>query len=181
MKDFDIEKLKRENVFTAKDDFFESMQARVLEQTTVPKHNEGKIFNLNWAYGAAAAVALIFGLTIFTDNANSEQEMVASNIESVVPKPIVSSSQAVEKSENEVNQDNTTGMALTSPQISHPKENKISSVQPTEQKVNYADNKKVNKSNPEVQVDQILASFTSAELTNVGKNTEQDIYLDLYY
>ena len=34
--------------------------------------------------------------------------------------------------------------------------------------------------NPEAQVDQILASFTSAELSAVGRNTEQDIYLDLY-
>ena len=34
--------------------------------------------------------------------------------------------------------------------------------------------------NPEIQVDQVLSSFTSAELADLGKNIEQDIYLDLY-
>ena len=34
--------------------------------------------------------------------------------------------------------------------------------------------------NSDSQVDQILANFSSADLADLGKNTEQDVYLDLY-
>ena len=39
-------------------------------------------------------------------------------------------------------------------------------------------NKKIQSA--EIPMDQIIASFTSADLADLGKNTEQDIYLDLY-
>jgi len=49
-----------------------------------------------------------------------------------------------------------------------------------ETKAVAAKNVKTAVQTPEVQVDQILSSFTSAELADLGNNAEQDIYLDLY-
>ena len=69
---------------------------------------------------------------------------------------------------------------LTSVAQTHPKRStEPSTVSP--KKTSFANQKEQKTSqNPEVQVDQILANFTSAELATVGRNTEQDIYLDLY-
>ena len=41
MKEFDIEKLKRENIFKTPDGFFEDMQKKVLQETIPVK--QGKI------------------------------------------------------------------------------------------------------------------------------------------
>ena len=181
MKDFDIEKIKRENIFTAKEDLFESMQAKVLAEV-IPK-KAGRIINLKWAYAAAAAVAMIFGLTFFntslTDVDQQENSVVENN--TTIPKTAVSSAESVDETEKLAFTEKIPEAYLTSDEPIYPKETSAKAPIKVEQKVNIAVNKKEKTTNPELQVDQILASFTSADLSNVGKNTEQDIYLDLYY
>lgn len=181
MKDFDIEKIKRENIFTVKEDLFESMQAKVLAEV-IPK-KAGRIINLKWAYAAAAVVAMVFGLTFFNTTLTDvdQQETIAVENEVVLPKTVVSSTDSVDETEKLAFTEKIPEAYLTSTQPTYPKENTAKAPIKMEQKANVAVNKKEKTTNPELQVDQILASFTSADLSNVGKNTEQDIYLDLYY
>ncbi|QOW11092.1 hypothetical protein Q73A0000_12360 [Kaistella flava (ex Peng et al. 2021)] len=179
MKDFDIEKLERENVFKMPDGFFEDMQNKVLLETVPVK--QGKIIKLNWAYGAAAAVALIVGVTVFVNSdSTAETQLFGQNASSAnnsatytLPndKPQKEATIALQTLEKD----------LTSVEQTHQKESTEPATIQTKGNVSFADQKKLKVSpNPEVQVDQILASFTSAELADVGRNTEQDIYLDLY-
>lgn len=181
MKDFDIEKIKRENIFTAQDDLFESMQAKVLAEV-IPK-KAGRIINLKWAYAAAAVIAMIFGLTFLNNSTTDidQRETIAAEGNIAVPKTVVSSTESVDEIEKLAFTEKIPEAYLTSTQPTYPKENTAKAPVKIEQKVNVAVSKKVKTANPELQVDQILASFTSADLSNVGKNTEQDIYLDLYY
>lgn len=174
MKDFDIEKLKRENVFTQPNGFYEDMQSNVLQK--VKPVSRGKIINLNWAYGAAAAVALLVGVSVVM---NQDPIVETQSITKVVPTTNSLPNDKIQKEEVVALQ--TLEKDLTSIEQTHPKESTKSDMISKKGNVSFADQKNQKTTqNPEVQVDQILASFTSAELADMGRNTEQDIYLDLY-
>lgn len=178
MKNLDIEKLERKNSYEVPNDFFTKMQENVLKETTQKK--EAKIFKLNWAYSAAAAVALFFGITFFVNQNNNDasnaKNAIANNnssaIRSTLPNNKVKTEEAIayENFEQDltsvVEKDQTNEVAIASTSTN---ENQPAEVI-----------KKEAVKNSEIQVDQILANFTSAELADLGKNTEQDIYLDLY-
>ena len=70
MKNLDIEKLERKNIYKVPDGFFEQMQSQILNKTQ-PKQN-AKIIKLNWVYAAAAAITLFFGIT-FVINQNNQK------------------------------------------------------------------------------------------------------------
>lgn len=181
MKNLDIEKLERQNVYRVPDHFFEEMQLNVLSET-MPK-KEAKIVKLNWAYSAAAAVALLFGITFFVNQQDADKDSVSSakqianNVSAVatdslrvdkLEKPtIVSTPNADQDLTNIVatNQTESTapGDIVEQKKSSLGNQEKISTFQ-----------------NSDSQVDQILANFSSADLADLGKNTEQDVYLDLY-
>ena len=86
MKNLDIEKLERKNSYEVPNDFFTKMQENVLKETTHKK--EARIFKLNWAYSAAAAVAVLFGITFFVNQNNNDasnaKNTIANNNSSAV-------------------------------------------------------------------------------------------------
>lgn len=168
MKEFDIEKLKRENIFKTPDGFFEDMQNKVLQETIPLKR--GRIINLNWAYGAAAAVALLVGVSVVT---NADPAVESQQMTQIVPveKPATYELANIKDDLVAVKEveENLNAVVQNNPK----RKMEISENTPNKKEI-------VTAANPEIQVDQILASFTSAELATVGKNAEQDIYLDLY-
>lgn len=180
MKNLDIEKLERQNVYRVPDDFFEGMQMKVLAETAPKK--EAKIIKINWVY-SAAAVALLFGVTFFVNQKNTDAELVTTT------KQIASNSNNV--ANISLPKDNPKNEVVVSDQIV---KGNLTNVVATNQKqsTDSNDNVEQNQSNlvnqekttvtqnPDVQVDQILANFSSADLADLGKNTEQDVYLDLY-
>ena len=179
MKEFDIEKLKRENIFKTPDGFFEDMQKKVLQETIPVK--QGKIIKLNWAYSAAAAIALLVGVSVVM---NLEPAVEIQSMTQIVPADVSPATYTVAevdplKEETEALQileEDLTSVA----QINQKKSTERIKVS-TDRNARFANQKEPKTTqNPEVQVDQILANFTSAELATVGRNTEQDIYLDLY-
>lgn len=180
MKEFDIEKLKRENVFRTPDGFFKDMQNKVLQET-VPV-SRGRIINLDWAYGAAAAVALLLGITVFINSETGVESQLTSQKYSSD-----SSSATYTLSDNKPQTEEAVALQILEKDltfVAH-SDQKVSKEQQvtisTKGNAGFANqNKQKISPNPEVQVDQILAGFTSAELAAVGRNTEQDIYLDLY-
>ena len=180
MKNLDIEKLERKNIYTAPDHFFEDMQARVLQQTAPQK--QARVIKMNWGYAAAAAVAMIFGITFFVNQIGEGNAVIQEN--QVLTSAESSSTNLV--AEAQPQKEATIAYQilekdLTSVAPVNQKEDEDAIAVTTKTKTSAAVQNKVNAPNPEVQVDQILANFTSAELADLGKNTEQDIYLDLYY
>ena len=183
MKNLDIEHLERKNIYKVPDEsFFTEIQAKVLQETAPKK--EIKTVKLNWMYAAAAAIAMVFGATfIVNQNESTEtKKMVATE---VVNEKVsaVNNSESIIKPENEATiAYQTLNNDLTSIEVNYPKESetKVKVAENTETKTVATKNVQTAVQTPEVQVDQILSSFTSTELADLGKNAEQDIYLDLY-
>ena len=183
MKNLDIEHLERKNIYKVPDEsFFTEIQAKVLQETAPKK--EIKTVRLNWMYAAAAAIAMVFGATfIVNQNESTEtKKMVATE---VVNEKVsaVNNSESIIKPENEATiAYQTLNNDLTSIEVNYPKESetKVKVAENTETKSVATKNVQTAVQTPEVQVDQILSSFTSTELADLGKNAEQDIYLDLY-
>ena len=183
MKNLDIEHLERKNIYKVPDEsFFTEIQAKVLQETAPKK--EPKTVKLNWMYAAAAAIAMVFGATfIVNQNESTEtKKMVATE---VVNEKVsaVNNSESIIKPENEATiAYQTLNNDLTSIEVNYPKESetKVKVAENTETKSVATKSVQTAVQTPEVQVDQILSSFTSTELADLGKNAEQDIYLDLY-
>ncbi|WP_027376855.1 hypothetical protein [Kaistella palustris] len=181
MKDLDIEKLERKNIYDCPADFFEQMQSNVLRQTSTPQ--KGRIINLNWAYAAAAAITLLFGVTFFVTQGTSEAPIdqtnaVASN---AVTTPVTNTLSAVESQEEEVVPAEKPENNLTFQHPANPtgEQSKAVAVK-TGSPARTVQKKEASAKNVEIQMDQVLANFPSAELADLGRNAEQDVYLDLY-
>lgn len=181
MKNLDVEKLERKNIYQLPDNVFEKMQAKVLEETIPVK--QAKIIKLNWIYSAAAAIALLFGLTFYINNdpkgttVNSVAQTTPTVEKTVATNTLSNDKVVKEKIENDnivaipvnVESNKVKKADVKSFAVSNQKQVKTSEEVST---------KKVQKA--EIPMDQIIASFTSADLADLGRNTEQDVYLDLY-
>ena len=182
MKNLDIEHLERKNIYKVPDEsFFTEIQAKVLQETAPKK--EPKTVKLNWMY-AAAAIAMVFGATfVINQNEKTEPQNLTATEISNQNTSIVNNSESIIKPDNEAKiAYQTLNNDLTSIEVNYPKESetKVKVAENTETKTVATKNVQTAVQTPEVQVDQILSSFTSTELADLGKNAEQDIYLDLY-
>lgn len=177
MKEFDIEKLERKNIYKVPDNLFENIQGRVMND--VKANKKAPIFKINWAYAAAASLAMVFGATfVFNSNNDSKENagnsgaMYASNIKA----PQNESETAYETLKSDltsVENNNQTVVNQNSKSIaSHEIETK--EVPTASQTV-----KPVSKK-AEVQMNEYLDSFSNSEISELASNSTQDVYLDLY-
>lgn len=181
MENLDVEKLERKNIYQIPDNVFEQMQENVLQETFPVK--QGKIIKLNWLYSAAAAIALLFGLTFFINNDPKETES-AVVAQSVPSEENVVTINTLSDNKIEIEAEETKSVSANVPKI------QIQKIRTEKVKVLAVNRKKAEKASKPmstnnrqvtaIPMDQIVASFTSADLAEVGKNTEQDVYLDLY-
>ncbi|MEF9480259.1 hypothetical protein OWR28_23485 [Chryseobacterium sp. 1B4] len=74
MKEFDIEKLERKNIYTVPENLFENIQESVMNDIKTSK--KAPVFKLNWMYAAAASLALIFGATYVFNSDNDSTEQI---------------------------------------------------------------------------------------------------------
>lgn len=188
MKNFDVEKLERKNIYNTPDQFFAKMQENVLSKTTELKQErkEGKVVRMNWTYAAAAAVALIFGIGFFVTQGNDNSVFATESMEPKSLSGIVNASESVNKPVIEeavalqtLEEDILTVVRDEQPQVVVQTEvvttNAIAANKVT------AAAKPVVEEYPEAQLDEILADFPTADYATLGNNVEQDVYLDLYY
>lgn len=167
--------------------FFKTIQDNVLSRTIGEKpaaKKEAKVFALNFKWVAAAAVVLIAGLTAFF-NLNESPEMQMAQ-----QKPIVDSTYEILPSEalsnnssNPTSQSEPTEIR-NAKQQDHPavaklskSQNRNSGVYDNTDRQDYAGD---NTIKPEAEVEKVLAAFTPDQLKDLEKNSEQDVYLDLY-
>lgn len=184
MKDFDIEKIERKNIYKTPENFFDKIQENVLAETIVkskPKKT-AKIFHLNWSYAAAASLVLIFGITAFLqmDNQESAKATISDSLKTVAAKSThpekTEATVAYKTLENDIvevenESPKTTSFAKSEPQKTEKKKaittsttNKIESAPVTE-----------------AQFEQVMNELSNTEIADIGKGAEQDVYLDLYY
>ncbi len=174
MKDFNLEDLKRENVFTHQDPSFEAMQQHVL-QNIAPSRRIGR---MNWAYAAAAAVALIFGFT-FLQGPENENTVPTTQQNSIAQINTPDTAEKLEPTEEAVAL-KTLEEDLTSVRSNHPKNRAAVKAKDTDKTHALVAQERAKTKPDELQMDQILSNFSRAELADIAQNAEQDIYLDLY-
>ena len=176
MKDFDIEKLERKNIYRVSDNLFENIQEKVMND--VKANKKAPVFKLNWVYAAAASLALIFGATFVfnsidkTKDKGDSQSAYAVNGQQpktegeLAYETLKSDLTSVENNhQTVVNQENKNNI------YSQATENKTTE---TKQAVKPATKK------DETQVNEYLDSFSNSEISELASNSTQDVYLDLY-
>jgi hypothetical protein len=177
MKEFDLDKLERKNIYAVPDNLFENIQEKVMNDVKATK--KAPIFKLNWMYSAAASLALIFGAT-FVYNLNSDSAKEADSQTSYV------ANNQKTKTESQVAYE-----TLKSDLTSVENNNQTSESQNNKKPVYVQDNHKTTadmktqtvkpaSKQEEAQMNEYLDSFTNSEISELASNSTQDVYLDLY-
>lgn len=176
MKEFDIEKLERKNIYKVPDNLFENIQGKVMSEVKVEKKTP--IIKMNWVYAVAAAIALIFGITFVVNPGNDSTENAAHSANTYA------SNDNQAKTESELAYE-TLKADLTSVENNNQtienQENKSTAYrqETSTEKITAPSVKPVSKQE-ETQMNEYLDSFTNSEISELASNSTQDVYLDLY-
>lgn len=181
MKEFDIEKLERKNIYTVPENLFENIQERVMNDIKPEQKASAPVFKLNWMYAAAASLALIFGVTfIFNSNNGSEdnspnsKEAYANHkgeatTEGELAYETLKRDLTSIENNNQIvgNQKNNTSFTVKSEGGSEKETVSQKTVKPVTKK-------------EETRMNEYLDSFSNSEIAELASNSTQDVYLDLY-
>ncbi|CAI8854240.1 hypothetical protein [Chryseobacterium sp. IT-36CA2] len=179
MKEFDIEKLERKNIYTVPDNMFENIQENVMNDIKTSK--KAPVFKLNWMYAAAASLALVFGsMYVFnSDNDSTEQTLSAkTEYTSNNEEPKTESEKAYETLKSDLtsveNNNQTVENQKGKDVYVFKGEDESDKISETPKSV-----KKVTKKE-EIQMNDYLDSFSNSEIAELASNSTQDVYLDIY-
>ncbi|WP_326981553.1 hypothetical protein VUJ46_15060 [Chryseobacterium sp. MYb264] len=177
INDFDLEKLERKNIYSVPENLFEQVQENVMN--TVLPRKKSPIFNMNWAYAAAASVALIFGTTFVLNNDNSNTSGEPDKLALVDQKPKTESEMAYETLESDLSsvEENTKTARVQENKKSFYANNKANLKAKNEVKTQTV--KPVSKQT-ETQMNEYLDAFSNSEISDLASNSTQDVYLDIY-
>ncbi|GAB0154805.1 hypothetical protein CHRYSEOSP005_00650 [Chryseobacterium sp. Alg-005] len=174
MKEFDIEKLERKNIYKVTDQLFENIQEKVMSEVKVEK--KAPIIRMNWAYAVAAAIALIFGITFVvnpsdgsTENINSANSYAANNQTAKTESELAY--ETLKADLTSVENNNQTIENQESKNTAYMQKAPTEKVAPTVKAVSKQE---------ETQMNEYLDSFTNSEISELANNSTQDVYLDLY-
>lgn len=177
MKEFDIEKLERKNIYKAPDGLFDTIQERVMND--VKANKKAPIFKLNWVYAVAASLALIFGATfVFNSDQNTTKD-------SDIPDANYAKNDQTPKSESEIAYE-TLKSDLNSvenkDQIVENKKSRDTEYSQDDETENVAkpNTAKTVSKQTDTKMNEYLDSFSNTEIAELAKNSTEDVYLDLY-
>lgn len=176
MKEFDIEKLERKNIYKVPDDMFKNIQDSVMKDVQARK--KAPVFKMTWAYAAAASVALIFGAT-FVLNSGGDDPV---NDSAGTTKNYAANAAPARESEQayKVLQSDLTSVEKNN-QTSENRENNSGYAQVvTDKSDKKPQTVKTVSKQTETQMNEYLDSFSNAEISELANNSTQDVYLDLY-
>ena len=179
MKEFDIEKLERKNIYKVPDHLFESIQENVMNDIKTSK--KAPVFKLSWMYAAAASLALIFGATYVFNSDNDDAQKglnskTAYAVNTQEPKTegelayetLKSDLTTVENNDQTIeNQNGKEGYAYKG-------------VAETEKTTDTPKPVKTVKKKEETRMNEYLDSFSNSEIAELASNSTQDVYLDIY-
>lgn len=209
MKDFDLDKLERKNIYKLPENIFENIQGKVLSEmkgfdleklerkniykisdhlfenvqenvmSEVSTKRKAPIFKLNWTYAAAASLALIFGSTFLYNSYSDSEENNTSIVNFAANNP-------EPKKESEIAYEtlksDLTSVEKNNQTIENQQINqqiKTVAYVPEKTEVKPQNVKPVSKKT-EAQMTEYLDSFSSSEIAELANNSTQDVYLDLY-
>jgi len=179
MKEFDIEKLERKNIYTVPDNMFENIQESVMNDIKTSK--KAPVFKLNWMYAAAASLALIFGATyVFNSDNNSTEQILNTKTAYVANngEPKTESELAYETLKSDLtsveNNNQTVGNQKDNAIYASERVNETKKITETPKPV------KAVKKKEETRMNEYLDSFSNSEIAELASNSTQDVYLDIY-
>ncbi|MDR4891748.1 MULTISPECIES: hypothetical protein [unclassified Chryseobacterium] len=179
MKEFDIEKLERKNIYTVPDNMFENIQESVMNDIKTSK--KAPVFKLNWMYAAAASLALIFGATyVFNSDNNSTEQTLNTKTAYVANngEPKTESELAYETLKSDLtsveNNNQTVGNQKDNAIYASERVNETKKITETPKPV------KAVKKKEETRMNEYLDSFSNSEIAELASNSTQDVYLDIY-
>lgn len=176
MKEFDIEKLERKNIYKVPDDLFANIQSNVMNE--VKANKKAPVFKLNWMYAAAASLALLFGITyVFNSDNDSAKDRLDSRAYAVNEKqPKTESERAYETLEADL-----TSVENNNQTVSNQRSKTVSYASKTEnEKAAAPQPVKAATKKEETKMNEYLDSFSNSEISELASNSTQDVYLDLY-
>lgn len=187
----DIEKLNRKTPYPEpSDEFFKTLQDQVISKTIGEKvpivQKEAKVFSLNFKWMAAAAVVLIAGITAFLGFDNSSETQSFAN-----HKPIVDSVYNINEPKSNTSEQLANNNVIEEHHTDVIKKQNVKNHHIASAKVNVSNAKSFNntdrqdyavetKRKSESEVEKVLVGFTPDQLKDLDRNSEQDVYLDLY-
>lgn len=168
MKEFDLDKLERKNIYKTPERFFEEVQENVLKQTINKEKKTSKVLRLNFSVvtSIAATIVLVFGFTFLwkTDQADITSTADMDSL-SKINKPKTEKGVSDRKEITPISNLHDGNIGIKT------KSNMIVKTQKT---------KKTEAKNNEVNYEQLLNSLSDDELKELSKNADQDIYLELF-
>ncbi|SMO55708.1 hypothetical protein SAMN06265171_102580 [Chryseobacterium rhizoplanae] len=179
MKEFDIEKLERKNIYTVPDNMFESIQENVMNDIKTSK--KAPVFKLNWMYAAAASLALIFGAT-YVFNSDNDSAQKGFNSETAyaanTKEPKTEGELAYETLKSDL-----TSVENNNQTVENQNSNDdyaYKSVSESEKTIDTPKPVKAVKKKEETRINEYLDSFSNSEIAELASNSTQDVYLDIY-
>ncbi|MBP1166555.1 hypothetical protein JOE44_003439 [Chryseobacterium sp. PvR013] len=179
MKEFDIEKLERKNIYTVPDNMFENIQESVMNDIKTSK--KAPVFKLNWMYAAAASLALIFGATYVFNSDNNSTEQILNT------KTAYAANNGEPKTESELAYEtlksDLTSVENNNQTVGNQKDNAIYAserVNETKKITETPKPVKAVKKKEETRMNEYLDSFSNSEIAELASNSTQDVYLDIY-
>ncbi|MDP9957350.1 hypothetical protein J2X97_003019 [Epilithonimonas hungarica] len=189
----DIEKLNRKTPYPEpSEEFFRTLQDSVISKTIGERipvvQKEAKVFSLNFKWVAAAAIVMIAGIIAFLGlNDGPEMQMAQQ-------KPIIDSVYEIHSTEQEPAKALADNNDVSNPiqSVEHKAEHLES--QRRIANLSKSDNRRNNsfdntdrqdyavetKRRSESEVEKVLVAFTPDQIKDIDRNSEQDVYLDLY-
>lgn len=163
MENFNLDHLQKKTPYQVPESFFSEMQENVLKETIKPQKKQTKFFALSSSFvtSLAAALALIFGFT-FLWKTNQAEITKSTNKEDTVGV------------KNDLEKTIST-TKIHSDLVGFQKNNTPKSLE------NSSSAKKlIASSDNDANYDQLLSALSDEEITELTKDTDQDIYLELY-
>ncbi len=191
----DIEKLNRKTPYPEpSEDFFKQIQANVISQTVgknpVVVKKEAKVFALNFKWMAAAAIVLIAGITAFLGFSNdpevsvAQQSPIIDSVYKIEPvqepaKDLMAENNTSIETRTETSKRKLFDVPLQDTSFESP-DQILKSKSVATNGTNRQDYAYETERKPEAEVEKVLAAFTPDQLKDLDRNSEQDVYLDLY-
>ena len=164
MENFDLDQLQKKSPYRVPENFFEDMQENVLKKTRKQGHKQPKIFKINFSTitSFAAALALIFGVAFLWKTNQTEITKPSKILKDTLIENVSKKDDSV--------------LDLTQKVEIQKEEN--------EERLSLPENKPLAKNDiiggNDNNYEQLLNSLTDDDITELSKNSDQDIYLELY-
>lgn len=192
MKNIDIENIERKNIYRVPESFFEEMQDNVLQNIEQKIQKEikpkAKIFSLDWKYVAAASIVMIFGLSLFVLNYDGHQvkdgHYAHDSLLAMQHDDSLHFTGQPERQENHSETSPESREKILTLKNDLSSQRQYSDNQPVVNKKAAVSKTKTTNAKTAVttedNMDLILSVYTPNELNELARESEQDVYLDLY-